>query len=147
MFVQILDHVIYLERSYHKIYFAKLKCHTATYIHMHNHIIFVRLLICSLPPVFLKYYNYFVCQTDESALEGKLDVYKEWTSRRPWKERKRASKAKVNGTSQLISQIQDPELIFYGPHSGVVGLSKSELYQNVHDNEVLNCGYDKVICI
>ncbi|KAM7516126.1 hypothetical protein LguiA_005709 [Lonicera macranthoides] len=52
---------------------------------------------------------------DESASDGKLDVYKEWTSRKPWKERKRASKAKENGTSQLVSQIQDPELIFSGP--------------------------------
>ncbi|KAM7520079.1 hypothetical protein LguiB_019041 [Lonicera macranthoides] len=81
----------------------------------------------------------------ESASGGKLDVYKEWTSRRPWKERKRASKAKLNGTSQVVPHIQDPELIFYGLHSGVVRLSKSELYQNAHDNEVLNCGYDKVL--
>ena len=97
--------------------------------------------------MFLKYYNFCVVKTDESASDGRLVVYKEWTSRRPWKERKRASKTKVNGTSQLVSQIQDPELIFYGPHSGVVGLRKNELYQNTHDNEVLNCGYDKVICI
>uniref|UniRef100_K7MC89 Uncharacterized protein n=1 Tax=Glycine max TaxID=3847 RepID=K7MC89_SOYBN len=29
----------------------------------------------------------------ESGLEGKVDVFKEWTSRRPWKERKKANKS------------------------------------------------------
>lgn len=71
--------------------------------------------------------SFFVVSDMESASEGKLDTYKEWTSRRPWKERKKANKAQKNGNSQLVLQCQDPELIFYGLHSGVVGLSKSKL--------------------
>lgn len=81
----------------------------------------------------------------ECGLEGKLDVYKEWTSRRPWKERKREAKARASVASQLASRIHDPELIFYGRNSGVVGLNKSELYQTLHCSEVLHCGYDKVL--
>ncbi|KHN44316.1 hypothetical protein glysoja_043579 [Glycine soja] len=34
-----------------------------------------------------------VCAPGESGLEGKVDVFKEWTSRRPWKERKKANKS------------------------------------------------------
>ncbi|KAG4954422.1 hypothetical protein HKD37_14G040509 [Glycine soja] len=32
-------------------------------------------------------------RTGESGLEGRVDVFKEWTSRRPWKERKKANKS------------------------------------------------------
>lgn len=72
-------------------------------------------------------------------------MYKEWTPRRSWKERKRAAKTRENDASQFFSQIQDPELIFYGHHSGVVGLSKCEVYQSLNDHELLQLGYDKVI--
>lgn len=68
-------------------------------------------------------------------------MFKEWTSRRPWKERKKANKS---GPPQLVSRSQPPELIYYGRHSGVVGLTKEELYKNVSDNVIANCGYDKV---
>lgn len=77
-------------------------------------------------------------------MEEKLDMYKEWTSRRPWKERKMANKAWKNGKLLLVPQIQDPELIFYGLHSRVVGLSKRELYHNANGSEVSHSGYDKV---
>ncbi|KAL1812517.1 hypothetical protein ACET3Z_022582 [Daucus carota] len=77
----------------------------------------------------------------ESASEEKLDTYKEWTSRRPWKERKKANKAQKIGNLQLVLQNQDPELIFYGLHSGVVGLSKSKLY----GSGLSHHGYDKVL--
>ncbi|TQD73189.1 hypothetical protein C1H46_041277 [Malus baccata] len=40
---------------------------------------------------------------------------------------------------------QLPELIYYGRHSGVAGLTKSELYQTFRDSEYLSCGYDKVL--
>ncbi|XAR73767.1 16S rRNA (cytosine(967)-C(5))-methyltransferase [Bertholletia excelsa] len=79
------------------------------------------------------------------ALEENVDIYKEWTSRRPWKERKRAAKERASGASLLASQIQDPELIFYGKDAGVVGLSRSELYQNLTGSEILQYGYDKVL--
>ena len=81
-------------------------------------------------------------QTGESGLEGRVDVFKEWTSRRPWKERKKANKS---GTAQLVSRSQPPELIYYGQHSGVVGLTKGELYRTLSDNEIANHGYDKVM--
>lgn len=74
-----------------------------------------------------------------------MDVFKEWTSKRPWKERKNAKKAREGIGSQLIPGIQDPELIFYGQHSGVIGLSRTELYKIACDTEVLKCGYDKVL--
>ena len=76
-----------------------------------------------------------------------MDVFKEWTSKRPWKERKNAKKAREGIGSQLVPGIQDPELIFYGQHSGVIGLSRTELYKIACDSEVLKCGYDKVDCI
>ncbi|KAK9285381.1 hypothetical protein L1049_024572 [Liquidambar formosana] len=47
--------------------------------------------------------------------------------------------------SDSKSWVQDPELIFYGQHSGVVGLSKRELYQTVCENDASSCGYDKVL--
>ncbi|CAK9156997.1 unnamed protein product [Ilex paraguariensis] len=84
-------------------------------------------------------------QSGASAPQEKFDVYKEWKSRRPWKERKRAAKVRENGASQLVSRIQDPELIYYGRRSGVIGISRHELYQTVDSNELLHCGYDKVL--
>lgn len=74
-------------------------------------------------------------------MEKKVNVFKEWTSKRPWKERKHAAKARE--ASPL--QISEPELIFYGQHSGVIGCTRDELYRTVNDDELLMCGYDKVI--
>lgn len=74
-----------------------------------------------------------------------VNLYKEWTSRRPWKDRKKAAKARVTVASQLASSTQDPELIYYGKNSGVVGLTRSEIYETFRGNDVLRCGYDKVI--
>ncbi|XP_020207428.1 probable 28S rRNA (cytosine-C(5))-methyltransferase [Cajanus cajan] len=82
------------------------------------------------------------CESCVSGLEGRVDVFKGWTSRRPWKERKRANKS---GTAQLVSRFQPPELIYYGQQSGVVGLTKGELFQTLSDNEIANHGYDKVL--
>ncbi|KAF3948428.1 hypothetical protein CMV_025573 [Castanea mollissima] len=81
----------------------------------------------------------------ESALEEKGDAFREWTSRRPYKERKKATKARKTVASQLVLGSQHPELIFYGRHSGVVGRTRSELYQSGCDNEVSSQGYDKVL--
>ncbi|WCJ32638.1 Ribosomal RNA small subunit methyltransferase F [Euphorbia peplus] len=80
----------------------------------------------------------------ESACKEKDDTFREWTSRRLWKERKQAAKVREL-SARALSAESDPELIFYGQDSGVVGLSKSELYQIVCDNEVLSRGYDKVL--
>ncbi|XP_009379387.1 rRNA (cytosine-C(5))-methyltransferase NOP2C isoform X1 [Pyrus x bretschneideri] len=78
----------------------------------------------------------------ESILEENV-TFKEWTSRRPWKERKEAARVRKNGAVRSGNQL--PELIYYGRHSGVVGLTKSELYQTFRDSEYLSCGYDKVL--
>ncbi|XP_058009128.1 uncharacterized protein LOC110643230 isoform X2 [Hevea brasiliensis] len=81
----------------------------------------------------------------ESGCQEKEDTFKEWTSRRPWKERKKASKATKHAASAFVAESDRPELIFYGRNSGVLGISKSELYQIVCSCEVLSCGYDKVL--
>lgn len=70
------------------------------------------------------------------------DTFAEWTPRRPWKERKKAMKER-NG-SHLASADAEPELMFYGRHSGVVGLSKSKLFQTGCGDVA---GYDKVCCL
>ncbi|XP_074348451.1 rRNA (cytosine-C(5))-methyltransferase NOP2C isoform X1 [Apium graveolens] len=98
----------------------------------------------SLLPI-LAQLNSKIFSDRESVSEEKLDTYREWTSRRPWKERKKVNKAQNNGNSQLSLQNQDPELIFYGLHSGVVGLSKSKLYDIANGNGLLHYGYDKVL--
>lgn len=77
-------------------------------------------------------------------MKGDDVFYKEWTSRRPWKERKKAIKEREKGSLQLISHNQDPDMIYYGRHSGVVGLSKSELFQNSSVHDISLYGYDKV---
>ncbi|MBA0851052.1 hypothetical protein Goshw_012202, partial [Gossypium schwendimanii] len=81
----------------------------------------------------------------ESSFEEKDERFREWTSRRPWKERKRAAKARETMSLQSVTTSENPELIFYGRHSGVVGLSKNKLYKTMSDLEVLSCGYDKVL--
>ncbi|KAK3413789.1 hypothetical protein EUGRSUZ_I02337 [Eucalyptus grandis] len=81
----------------------------------------------------------------KSTTNEKAQTFQEWTSRRPWKERKRAAKARQSATSKSRLGFQYPEIIFYGKHSGVVGLIKDDLYRTVSDNELLNCGYDKVL--
>lgn len=81
----------------------------------------------------------------EFGLKGDDDLlYKEWTSKRPWKERKKAIKEREKGSLQLISHKEDPEMIYYGRQSGVVGLSKSELFQTVSSHDNSQYGYDKV---
>ncbi|KAG6645564.1 rRNA (cytosine-C(5))-methyltransferase NOP2C [Carya illinoinensis] len=81
----------------------------------------------------------------ESKVEGKGDAFREWTSRRPYKERKKATKVKKTISSQLVRGTPNQELIFYGRHSGVVGLTRSELYQPACECEVSRRGYDKVL--
>ncbi|XP_062102712.1 rRNA (cytosine-C(5))-methyltransferase NOP2C isoform X2 [Humulus lupulus] len=79
----------------------------------------------------------------ESVLIEDAERFKEWTSRRTWKERKKAARDRENAA--MNPGIQEPELLFYGKYAGVVGLSKDELYKTVCDSEMLSCGYDKVL--
>ncbi|KAI7724863.1 hypothetical protein M8C21_006977, partial [Ambrosia artemisiifolia] len=78
----------------------------------------------------------------ESGMKGDEFLYNEWTSRKPYKERKKAIKEREKGSLRLN---QDPELIYYGRHSGVVGLSKTELFKSVSSHEISQYGYDKVL--
>ncbi|XP_057544790.1 uncharacterized protein LOC130823965 isoform X2 [Amaranthus tricolor] len=79
--------------------------------------------------------------SNECTLEKKTDAFMEWTSRRPWKERKRAAKTRA----ATLLHISEPELIFYGKHSGVIGCTRDELYHIASDEELSTSGYDKVL--
>ncbi|XP_024977443.1 uncharacterized protein LOC112515058 [Cynara cardunculus var. scolymus] len=81
----------------------------------------------------------------EFNMEGDDLLYKEWSSRRPWKERKKTQKGREKGSLQPVLHNQDPELIYYGRCAGVVGLSKSELFQTVSSHDISQHGYDKVL--
>lgn len=86
----------------------------------------------------------YCCSIGNSEAEENPMIYNEWSPKRPWKERKRMAKARKNIASNTCSQIQEPELIFYGQHSGVVGSSKRDLFRNVNDLDLSQFGYDKV---
>lgn len=66
------------------------------------------------------------------------ETFKQWTSRRPYKERKQLAKTRNNFV------LPHPEIIFYGQNSGVIGLQKKELFRSLDQNDYANCGYDKV---
>ncbi|KAL6222266.1 hypothetical protein ACLB2K_005658 [Fragaria x ananassa] len=63
--------------------------------------------------------NHADSKSCESGLEENV-TFKEWMSRRPWKERKQAARIRK-------------------------GLKESELYQTFCDSQILSCGYDKVL--
>ncbi|XP_031488896.1 uncharacterized protein LOC116256644 [Nymphaea colorata] len=67
--------------------------------------------------------------------------YQEWSSRVPWSERR---KSKDTNRIQLnvTSKANTCELIFYGRHSGVIGLRKEQLFQT-RKEEANDGGYDK----
>ncbi|CAA0816746.1 S-adenosyl-L-methionine-dependent methyltransferases superfamily protein [Striga hermonthica] len=67
------------------------------------------------------------------------ETYGQWTPRRPYKERKSAAKSRQK---QIAGS---PELIFYGPHSGVVGSTKDDVYRIYSELEIAFQGYDKVL--
>ncbi|KAK7328547.1 hypothetical protein VNO77_22657 [Canavalia gladiata] len=92
----------------------------------------------------IMFWTYFILtiETGEFGLEETGDMFKEWTSKRPWKERKMAKKS---GTAQLVSKFHPLELIYYGPYSGVVGLTERELYMTLSDEGIANHGFDKVL--
>ncbi|GJV75373.1 bacterial Fmu (Sun)/eukaryotic nucleolar NOL1/Nop2p [Tanacetum coccineum] len=58
--------------------------------------------------------------------------------------KKKAIKEREKGSLQLISHKEDPEMIYYGRQSVVVGLSKSELFNTVSSHDNSRYGYDKV---
>ncbi|XP_020580548.1 uncharacterized protein LOC110024747 isoform X2 [Phalaenopsis equestris] len=83
-----------------------------------------------------------ICAPD---LKNEEDTFKEWTSKRTWKDRKDATKRKT-ATNDLTSlECSEPELIFYGRYSGVVGMSRNNLFHTVDAVESSTSGYDKVL--
>ncbi|XP_066330504.1 uncharacterized protein [Miscanthus floridulus] len=82
-------------------------------------------------------------------MEGSIGVeengstFREWTSRRSWKDRQKTKKANANGPQHLLAT-SEPELIYYGKHSGLVGLCKSDVFCPSVDDEACTSGYDKL---
>ncbi|KAL0692140.1 hypothetical protein Bca4012_059320 [Brassica carinata] len=70
------------------------------------------------------------------------ETFKQWTSRRPYKERKLVAKTRNNF---VLPHDAHPEIIFYGQNSGVIGIKKKELFRSLDQNDFANCGYDKVL--
>ncbi|XP_019088055.1 PREDICTED: uncharacterized protein LOC104729111 [Camelina sativa] len=81
---------------------------------------------------------------DEPCVDDHEDTFKQWTSRRPYKERKQEAKA-ARKASSVLPQNGQPEIIFYGQSSGVIGLKKKQLYRSLDKNDYAYCGYDKVL--
>ncbi|KAK4791236.1 hypothetical protein SAY86_031649 [Trapa natans] len=94
-----------------------------------------------VPTKRINYIDKACCSTSQE----NVDVFHEWTSRRPWKERKKTARQRQIGFSKISSVLQPPELIFYGKKSGVVGLSIDEVFQSIPGTDVSGCGYDKVL--
>ncbi|KAG7539551.1 S-adenosyl-L-methionine-dependent methyltransferase [Arabidopsis suecica] len=78
----------------------------------------------------------------DSLVDDHEDTFKQWTSRRPYKERKQEAKARKNS---VLPQNGQPEIIFYGQGSGVIGLKKKQLYRSLDQDDYAYCGYDKVL--
>ncbi|KAK4780391.1 hypothetical protein SAY87_016497 [Trapa incisa] len=94
-----------------------------------------------IPTKRINYIDKACCSTSQE----NVDVFHEWTSRRPWKERKKTARQRQIGFSKISSVLQPPELIFYGKKSGVIGLSIDEVFQSIPGTDVSGCGYDKVL--
>ena len=77
-------------------------------------------------------------------LEENGSAFSEWTSRRTWKDRQKAKKANATGSQHLLAS-SEPELIYYGKHSGLVGLRKSDVLCPAVNDEACTSGYDKVL--
>lgn len=65
----------------------------------------------------------------------------DWTDKKSRKEKRRDRRARERNDSKPNPE---PELLFYGRNSGVAGLSKSELFRPIKEDEPCTSGYDKV---
>ncbi|KAM0919368.1 hypothetical protein ACQ4PT_008277 [Festuca glaucescens] len=70
-------------------------------------------------------------------------IFSEWTSKRLWKERQKSKKTKAAGSPHPTST-SEPELIYYGKDSGLVGLQKHYVLCPSTDEAACTSGYDKV---
>ncbi|KAJ4805496.1 S-adenosyl-L-methionine-dependent methyltransferases superfamily protein [Rhynchospora pubera] len=80
--------------------------------------------------------------TDGTNPEVSEVKFAEWTNRKSRKEKRRERRARERNYSKPNPE---PELLFYGRNSGVAGLSKSELFRPIKDDEPCSSGYDKVL--
>jgi hypothetical protein len=75
--------------------------------------------------------------------EDSGSIFSEWTSKRSWKDRQKSKKAKAAG-SPHPPLTSEPELIYYGKDSGLVGLQKHYVLRPSTDGAACTSGYDKV---
>ena len=93
--------------------------------------------------IFFSWYICLLSVTGSIGVEENGSTFPEWTSRRSWKDRQKTKKANANGPQHLLAT-SEPELIYYGKHSGLVGLCKSDVFCPSVDDEACASGYDKV---
>ncbi|VAI88185.1 unnamed protein product [Triticum turgidum subsp. durum] len=75
-------------------------------------------------------------------IEDNGSIFSEWTSKRSWKDRQKSKKAKAAGSPHLPST-SEPELIYYGKDSGLIGLQKRYVLHPSTDAAACTSGYDK----
>uniref|UniRef100_A0ACD5ZVW3 Uncharacterized protein n=1 Tax=Avena sativa TaxID=4498 RepID=A0ACD5ZVW3_AVESA len=73
--------------------------------------------------------------------ENNESMFSEWTSKRSWKDRQKSKKPKAAG----LPSTSEPELIYYGKDSGLVGLQKHYVLSPSTDDAACTSGYDKVL--
>nr|WIL60065.1 nodulation protein [Melilotus officinalis] len=81
-------------------------------------------------------------------VDASLDWKKEWMCSRsghPEDHGKRGKEQRSVAVHNWCLSISyhPPELIYYGRHYGVIGLTKGELYKTAFENEIASYGYDK----
>lgn len=84
-------------------------------------------------------------RSSDTCSEDTANIFAEWSSKRLWRDRKSARRAKNSCELQAVPKATEPELIFYGRDSGVIGLHRSEVFRAVDEVEYSNSGYDKVL--
>ncbi|PKU87401.1 uncharacterized protein LOC110114712 isoform X2 [Dendrobium catenatum] len=83
-----------------------------------------------------------MCPTDGKDVEN---TFREWTSKKTWTNRKNAAKRKMANSVHTPLEPSEPDLIFYGRDSGVVGMQRSKVFHILDATESSSSGYDKVL--
>lgn len=81
---------------------------------------------------------------ESTGIKDNGSIFSEWTSKRSWKERQKSKKAKAAGSPHPPST-SEPELIYYGKDSGLVGVRKCDVLCPSADVDACTSGYDKVL--
>lgn len=85
------------------------------------------------------------CGEFGSPQDKSIDIYQEWTSKRTRRERRDSRKEKSLKNSNKSLELKEPQLIFYGKCSGIVGVGRSVVFQAGDGIKALRAGYDKVL--